>query len=97
MQDADRLTIEQMSEFLQGSRAIEFSLRERLAVYGFLERVLAHQHYGRLPKLQRGVVRAYLSSARMTPFPTPFPRARVQTVAPPSFSPALPTSTRLAI
>jgi transposase InsO family protein len=60
MQDADRLTIEQMSEFLQGSRAIEFSLRERLAVYGFLERVLEHQHYARLPKLQRGIVRAYL-------------------------------------
>src|ERR1035438_9028720 len=60
MQDADRLTIEQMSEFLQGSRAIEFSLRGRVPGYGFLEAVLAHQHYARLSKLQRGVVRAYL-------------------------------------
>src|SRR5258708_2435957 len=60
MQDADRLTIEQMSEFLQGSRAIEFSLRGRVPLYGFLERVLTHQHYARLARVQRGVVRAYL-------------------------------------
>lgn len=60
MPDADRLTIEQMREFLQGSRPMRFLLRGRRALYGFLERVLAQQHYVRLARPERGVVRTYL-------------------------------------
>lgn len=60
MPGADRLTIEQMGEFLQGSRPMKFLLRGRQALYGFLERVLAHQHYVRLARPERGVVRRYL-------------------------------------
>ena len=60
MPDADRLTIEQMREFLQGSRPMKFLLRGRQVLYRFLERVLAHQHYARMPRPARGVVRAYL-------------------------------------
>jgi len=58
--EADRLSIEQMREFLQGSSQIEFQLEGKAAVYEFLERVLQHQHYSDLGKAGRGVVRAYL-------------------------------------
>src|SRR6516165_10431699 len=58
--EADRVSIDQMREFLQGSRQIEFKLEGKVAVYGFLERVLRHQHYGQLSRGERGVIRAYL-------------------------------------
>jgi hypothetical protein len=58
--EADRVSIDQMREFLQGSRQIEFKLEGKVAVYGFLERVLRHQHYGQLGRGERGVIRAYL-------------------------------------
>jgi len=61
MPDADRLTLEQMREFLQGSLSMKFVLRGRAALYNFLERVLALQHYARLARPDRGVVRAYLA------------------------------------
>jgi hypothetical protein len=59
--EAERLSIEQMREFLQGSRELEFILPGQAAVYEFLERVLRTQHYGRRSRAERGVVRAYLS------------------------------------
>jgi len=59
--EAERLSIEQMREFLQGSRQLEFASGDRLAVYGLVERVLEAQHYGHLRKADKGVVRAYLA------------------------------------
>jgi len=58
--EAERLTIEQMQEFLQGSREIEFALEGRSAAYAFLERVLRGQRYAHLGKADRGVIRQYL-------------------------------------
>lgn len=58
--DAERLTIEQMREFLQGSREIVFSLKERTACYAFVERLLQRHCYGQLSRVDRGVVRQYL-------------------------------------
>jgi hypothetical protein len=58
--EADRLTIEQMQEFLQGSREIEFALEGRAAAYAFLERVLRGQRYAHLGRTDRGVIREYL-------------------------------------
>jgi hypothetical protein len=60
MPDADRLTIEQMQEFLRGSRAMKFLRRGREAWYQLLEQVLSRQHYVRLSRPHRGVVRRYL-------------------------------------
>jgi hypothetical protein len=54
--EADRLSIDQMREFLRGIRQIEFQLEGKAAVYGVLERVLQHQHYGQLGKGERGVI-----------------------------------------
>ena len=59
--EAERLSIEQMREFLQGSRQLEFALEGKTAVYEFLERVLRAQHYGQRSRAERGVVRAYLA------------------------------------
>ena len=59
--EAERLSIEQMREFLQGSRQLEFALQGKAAVYQFLERVLQTQHYGQRSRAERGVVRTYLS------------------------------------
>jgi hypothetical protein len=58
--EAERMTIEQMREFLQGSQQLEFAVEGKAAVYGFLERVLQAQHYHQLGRSERGVVRAYL-------------------------------------
>ena len=58
--EAERLSIEQMREFLQGSRRLEFALQGKAAVYQFLERVLQAQHYDRRTRAERGIVRAYL-------------------------------------
>lgn len=60
VQQADRLTIDQMREFLRGSGEIAFQLEGKAAIYGFIERVLRRQHYSRLGKRERGVVRGYL-------------------------------------
>lgn len=60
VQQAEQLSIEQMGEFLQGSRRMEFKPEGQAEVYGLIERVLSHCHYSKLGKLERGVVRAYL-------------------------------------
>lgn len=72
VQKADRLSLEQMQEFLKGSRQIEFALGSRTEIYEFVESVLRYQHYGQLGKSERGLIRAYfikltgLSRAQMT-------------------------------
>ena len=60
MHETDRLSIEQMREFLQGSRRIEFTLEGRAAAYAFLVRVLQRQRYAQLSRPERGVIRQYL-------------------------------------
>lgn len=49
-----------MSEFLEGSRQMEFALEGKIAVYAFLEGVLRYQRYSQLGKGNRGGIRAYL-------------------------------------
>ena len=60
VRQADQLNIDQMREFLQGSREIEFRVETRSEVYQFLEGVLRHQRYGQLGRSNRGLIRAYL-------------------------------------
>lgn len=60
MQNVERLTLDQISEFVEGSRAIGFSAPKREAVYEFIERVLKSQKYRRLGRGQKGVVRRFL-------------------------------------
>ena len=60
MQNIERLTLEQIGEFVEGSRAIGFSAPMREAVYEFIERVLKSQQYRRLGRGQKGIVRRFL-------------------------------------
>lgn len=89
VQAADRLSIEQMSEFLQGSRQMEFALEGKVAVYAFLEGVLRYQRYSELGKGDRGVIRAYLikltgmSRAQITRLIARWSRTRQVRVLPP--------------
>jgi hypothetical protein len=59
--EAEQLSIEQMREFLQGSRQLTFARQGRAAVYQFLERVLQARRYDRCTRAEKGVVRAYLA------------------------------------
>lgn len=62
MQNAERLTPEQIQEFLKGSEGIEFAGQSRAERYEFVQRVLVAQEYAaQKSKKQRGAIRAYLS------------------------------------
>jgi transposase InsO family protein len=60
MQNAESLSREQIQEFLRSSEPIEFAGGKREERYGWVERVLAAQNYGKLGKGARGLVRAYV-------------------------------------
>jgi transposase InsO family protein len=72
MFNAERLSREQIREFLKASHPIEFAGRGRKEKYAWVECVLGAQNYGELGKGERGVVRAYvekmtgMSAAQMT-------------------------------
>ena len=73
MQHAQRLTLEQMREFVASSSSLSFTGADRKEIYGLVERVWAAQHYRRLGKRQKGIVRRVLarlsglSRAQLTP------------------------------
>jgi len=60
MQNAERLTEEQIREFLRGSQTIHFGCQNRAEVYGWTQRVLVNQEYCAQGKKQRGAIRAYI-------------------------------------
>jgi hypothetical protein len=60
MQSIERLTLEQIREFVEGSRSIGFSAPKGEAVYEFIERVLKSQQYRRIDRGQKGIVRRFL-------------------------------------
>jgi transposase InsO family protein len=60
MQNAESLSRDQIREFLRSSEPIEFISGGREERYGWVERVLAAQKYGKLGKRERGLVRAYV-------------------------------------
>ena len=61
MQNAEKLSREQIAEFLKGSEGIEFSAQNRAELYDWVQRVLVDQEYVVQDKKQRGAIRAYLS------------------------------------
>src|SRR5713101_8452153 len=60
MQNIERLTTDQIREFVEGSRSIGFSAPKREAIYEFIERVLKSQQYRRISRGQKGIVRRFL-------------------------------------
>ncbi len=59
MRSIESLTLEQIGEFVKGSRSIGFSVAGEQA-YELIERVLRTQQYRRLSKGQKGTVRRFL-------------------------------------
>ena len=61
MQNAEDLSPSQIGEFLKASEGIDFSGASRAEAYGWIQRTLIEQEYGRQRKKERGVIRVYLS------------------------------------
>lgn len=60
MHDADRASLDQMREFLEGSREIRCEMASRGARYALIVAVLKRQRYRELPRTAMSVVRRYL-------------------------------------
>jgi transposase InsO family protein len=60
MQELERMTLEEMREFVQSNRKLRFEAEDRRALYGLVERVLKNQRYSKLQKRERGIVRRFL-------------------------------------
>ena len=61
MQNAHRITLEEMRRFVAASGNLSFQGAGRREIYGFVERSLRAQQYLRLSKKDKGVVRRYLA------------------------------------
>ncbi len=64
VRNLERLTLDEMREFLDGTRTMDFVVDGQEAVYAIVECVLRTQQYRHLKKGQKGVVRRFL--ARIT-------------------------------
>lgn len=64
MQDGERLSLEQIRAFLEGSQELQFEASDRRELYAWVERTLVQQEYLCLGRREKGLVRRYL--AKMT-------------------------------
>jgi hypothetical protein len=60
VQEAEKLSLEEIRRFVEASEAIRFAGENREEVYGWIERVLCEQQYGRQGKAARGLLRRYI-------------------------------------
>jgi hypothetical protein len=61
MENLERLTLEEMQEFVRTNRQVIWSAEERESAYRLIERVLKGHQYRRLGKGQKGIVRRFLA------------------------------------
>ena len=60
--DIERLrTIDEVREFMDGSRPVDFYFTDRLGAYGFVTRTLRRLNYTGLTKADKGVVRRFVA------------------------------------
>ena len=64
MKDGERLSLEQIQAFLEGSEEVHFAARNQGELYAWTEQILREQGYAGLGKVGKGVVRRYI--AKMT-------------------------------
>jgi hypothetical protein len=64
MQAGERVSLEQIRAFLEGSDGVEFEAKNREELYGWVNEILRGYDYDRLPREARGLVRRYV--AKMT-------------------------------
>lgn len=60
MQDGERLSLEQIRAFLEGSDELRFEASDRRELYEWVERTLVQQEYQTLTRQDKGLVRRYL-------------------------------------
>jgi transposase InsO family protein len=61
MKDGERLSLEQIRAFLEGSEEVRFAARNQEELYDWTERILREQHYADLGKVGKGLVRRYIA------------------------------------
>jgi hypothetical protein len=64
VRDGERLSLEQIRAFLEGSQELQFEAQDRAELYQWVERTLVEQEYARLARKEKGLVRGYV--AKMT-------------------------------
>src|SRR3954451_23792926 len=60
MQQAEKLSLEQIRAFLQASEEVQFEGGEREEIYGWISRTLQLHGYRQQPRANRGLLRRYL-------------------------------------
>ena len=60
MDDAEKLSLEAIGQFVTASEDIRFEANDRQQLYGWVEEVLVGRQYGQLGKASRGLVRRYI-------------------------------------
>lgn len=61
MEDSEKLSLEQIRAFLEGSTEVRFQAQDRQEVYNWVGRTLSQQNYGGLKRPDKGLVRRYLA------------------------------------
>ena len=61
MEDGEKLSLEQIRAFLEGSGAVQFQAKDRREIYAWVNGVLRQQDYGRLQRPSKGLVRRYVA------------------------------------
>jgi transposase InsO family protein len=64
MKEVEGLSLEEIRAFLEGSESVQFEAKDRTGLYEWVTRTLQEQHYDRIPRPGKGVVRRYI--AKMT-------------------------------
>jgi transposase InsO family protein len=60
VQEAEKLSLEEIRRLLEASEGIRFAGEKRAQVYGWIEQVLCQQEYGSQGKASRGLLRRYI-------------------------------------
>ena len=61
MREIEQASREQMRFFLDGSQEVRFEGENREEIYGWVDRIVRGQDYGRLKRADQGLVRRYIS------------------------------------
>ena len=60
MEDFNKMSLEQIRAFMEGSQEIKFQALNRAELYGWVERVLWHHGYGSQPRQAKGLLRRFV-------------------------------------
>jgi hypothetical protein len=63
-EDSDTLSLEQIQVFLEASGQVGFQAQDRTELYQWIEFILRHHNYPKLPRADKGLLRRYV--AKMT-------------------------------